>query len=62
MNDNSSFMLEHLGEHTKVFNLKQSIIQTMKNGVNTFDLGGTASTKEVTREVIKNYREIYDHS
>ena len=27
-----------------------------------FDLGGTASTKEVTREVIKNYREIYDHS
>jgi hypothetical protein len=28
----------------------------------SFDLGGTASTKEVTREVIKNYREIYDHS
>lgn len=27
----------------------------------SFDLGGTASTKEVTREVIKNYREIYDH-
>jgi len=56
------FMLEHLGEHTKACNLKQSIIQTMKNGFNTFDLGGTASTKEVTREVIKNYREIYDHS
>jgi len=28
----------------------------------SFDLGDTASTKEVTREVIKNYREIYDHS
>lgn len=28
----------------------------------SFNLGGTASTKEVTQEVIKNYREIYDHS
>jgi len=28
----------------------------------SLDLGGTASTKKVTREVIKNYREIYDHS
>lgn len=47
---------------SEAINLKQSIIQTMKNGFNTFDVGGTASTKEVTREVIRNYRETYAHS
>jgi len=32
-------------------------------GVDRIEVGGgTASTKEVTQEVIKNYRESYDYS
>lgn len=50
-------MLEYLGESDKASKLKKAIIQTMKDGFNTFDLGGKAKTKEVTKQVIKNYKK-----
>lgn len=55
-------MLEYLGESKKALNLRKAIIQTIKNNYITFDLGGTVSTKETTQEVIKNYKENYDHN
>lgn len=55
-------MLDYLGESQKALNLRKAIIQIIKNNCLTFDLGGTASTKDVTQEVIKNYKENYDHN
>lgn len=55
-------MLEYLGEFEKALNLRRAIVQTIKNNCVTFDLGGSASTQEVTKQVIKNYRKIYDHN
>ncbi|KKS46182.1 hypothetical protein A3J20_01560 [Candidatus Gottesmanbacteria bacterium RIFCSPLOWO2_02_FULL_42_29] len=55
-------MLEYLGEFKKALSLKKAIIQTIKNNCVTFDLGGNAKTSEVTREVIINYKKIYDHN
>jgi tartrate dehydrogenase/decarboxylase/D-malate dehydrogenase len=45
-------MLEHLGEHKAAARLMKAIEQVTANGVHTPDLGGKATTKDVTRAVV----------
>lgn len=46
-------MLQFLGEHILANEIRQSILKTIQKGVITPDLGGKASTTEVTNEVIR---------
>ena len=76
MSGNSSFMTFYKGiidstlregQQYHLANFTQSnqrkIVQMLSQvGVDRIEVGGTASTKEVTQEVIKNYRESYDYS
>ena len=49
-----SMMLEHLGEHSIANELNDAIINSLTTRkVLTPDLGGTASTSQVTDEIIK---------
>ena len=45
-------LLEWAGERSKAILLDNAVKKTIKNGVKTPDLGGTNSTKEVTRSII----------
>lgn len=49
-------MLEYLGETQVAANLRRSILTVIRNNCVTKDLGGQASTSEVTDTVIKVYR------
>ena len=44
-------MLEHLGAGTAARSLMTAVEQTLEAGVVTPDLGGTATTEEVTEQV-----------
>ncbi|OGG02667.1 hypothetical protein A2W14_01310 [Candidatus Gottesmanbacteria bacterium RBG_16_37_8] len=55
------FMLDYLGEAEKSRVLKEAIFDVIKKRTVTADLGGQAKTSEVTKAVIKSYRNIYDH-
>jgi methanogen homoisocitrate dehydrogenase len=48
----AKMLLEWAGERNKAILLDNAVKQTIKNGVKTPDLGGTNSTKEVTRSII----------
>ena len=48
-----AMMLEHLGEPKAAAKLMKAIEQVTANGVHTPDLGGKASTKDVTRAVVE---------
>jgi len=51
----SSFqMLQHLGLHKTKARIENALIQTLKDGIKTGDLGGKANTKEFTRAIISN--------
>ena len=47
----AALMLEHLGEPAPAQRLMSAVGSVIKSGVRTRDLGGTASTDEVTRAV-----------
>jgi isopropylmalate/isohomocitrate dehydrogenase-like protein len=51
-----AMMLEHLGEKKSAQRVRQAIIKTTAFGTKTFDLGGKASTTEVTDAVINNLK------
>ena len=46
-------MLDHLGEHAAAADIIQAIGQVTQQGIFTVDLGGKASTQEVTTAVLK---------
>ena len=48
----AKMLLEWAGERSKAILLDNAVKKTIKNGVKTPDLGGTNSTKEVTRSII----------
>lgn len=51
----SSFqMLQHLGLHKTKARIEAALIQTLKDGIKTGDLGGKANTKEFTKAIIGN--------
>ncbi|MBE0539473.1 MAG: NADP-dependent isocitrate dehydrogenase [Ignavibacterium sp.] len=51
----SSFqMLQHLGLHKTKTRIENALIQTLKDGIKTGDLGGKANTKEFTKAIISN--------
>lgn len=51
----SSFqMLQHLGLHKTKLRIEAALIQTLKDGIKTGDLGGKANTKEFTHAIISN--------
>ncbi len=53
-------MLEYLGLHKNAIALNQAINQVLMNEiVLTADLGGKATTKEITEAIIKEYQVIY---
>lgn len=47
-------MLEHLGEQEAAAQLMSAVEETCKAGIMTPDIGGTATTKDVTESVIAN--------
>ena len=52
----ASLMLEHLGEAAAAAMLMRAVEQVCASGVMTPDLGGTATTKDVTRAVVEALR------
>lgn len=53
-------MLEYLGERQIADKLRRSILDVIKNNCVTRDLGGQASSSEITDEVIKIYKRDYN--
>jgi tartrate dehydrogenase/decarboxylase/D-malate dehydrogenase len=54
----AALMLEHLGEAPSAARLMKGIEKVTKRGVHTPDLGGKATTAEVTRAVIAEVADI----
>lgn len=54
-------MLDYLGEVEKAKILDEAIFEVIKKKFITTDMGGTAKTSEVTKEVVKYYKRIYDN-
>ncbi len=52
----AKMLLEWSGQHDKAALLDTSVTQTLKKGVMTPDIGGTNSTAEVAREIIRRIR------
>ncbi len=50
----AAMLLEHISERTAALRVRAAVRQTMSEGVLTQDLGGKASTDEVTRAVLRN--------
>lgn len=55
-----AMMLEHLGEHKAAQDLVRAFEAALRQGTRTADLGGTASTEEVTTAVVA--RLVNDHA
>lgn len=54
-------MLEYLGETKIAENLTKAVNSVLKSGtIVTSDLGGTASTDEITNEIIRKYKEEFN--
>ena len=49
-------LLEWAGKSEKASLVDVSVKQTIRKGITTRDLGGTSSTDEVAREIIRNLR------
>jgi tartrate dehydrogenase/decarboxylase/D-malate dehydrogenase len=47
-------MLEHFGVHDEAKAVQRAIEDTTGNGIRTRDVGGTATTAEVTAAIIDN--------
>ena len=48
----AAMLLVHIGHHTAAGRVRQAVMDTLRAGILTPDLGGTATTKAVTRRVI----------
>ncbi len=58
----SSFqMLQHLGLHKTKTRIESALIQTLKDGIKTGDLGGKANTREFTKAVISNLEPVTEN-
>ncbi|HCY76528.1 MAG TPA: NADP-dependent isocitrate dehydrogenase [Ignavibacteriales bacterium] len=58
----SSFqMLQHLGLHKTKTRIENALIQTLKDGIKTGDLGGKANTKEFTKAIISNIDPVVEN-
>ena len=58
----SSFqLLQHLGLHKTKTRIENALIQTLKDGIKTGDLGGKANTKEFTRAIISNIHPVIEN-
>lgn len=58
----SSFqMLQHLGLHITKTRIEKALIQTLKDGIKTGDLGGKSNTKEFTKAIISNIDPAVDN-
>lgn len=53
----AAMMLAYLGHPVLADRLARAVLDTARAGVNTADLGGSASTEDVTREVCRRLRE-----
>ena len=49
-------MLNYIGENEKAINIKNALLETLKSGIKTKDLGGNAKCSEFTDAVIKQLR------
>ena len=49
----AAMLLEHLGHHAAAARVRHAVMDTLRAGILTPDLGGTATTQAVTRSVIK---------
>ncbi|MBK7227698.1 MAG: NADP-dependent isocitrate dehydrogenase [Ignavibacteriales bacterium] len=57
----SSFqMLQHLGLHKTKLRIESALIQTLKDGIKTGDLGGKSNTKEFTKAIISNLEPVLE--
>jgi len=52
----ATMLLEWAGECEKASLVDVSVKQTISKGITTRDIGGTSSTNEVAREIIRNIR------
>ena len=50
----AALLLDHMGQDAAAQRVRQAVNETAQQGVLTRDLGGTATTQEVTREIIEN--------
>ncbi len=48
----AAMLLVHIGHHTAAGRVRQAVMDMLRAGILTPDLGGTATTKAVTRRVI----------
>ncbi len=48
----AAMLLVHIGHHTAAGCVRRAVMDTLRAGILTPDLGGTATTKAVTRRVI----------
>lgn len=47
-------MLKYIGEHSSADKIERALFKTIKNGILTADLGGSAKCSEFTQEIINN--------
>jgi homoisocitrate dehydrogenase len=50
----AAMMMEHIGESNAARGVRAAVMQALSEGILTRDLGGSASTDEVTRAVLRN--------
>jgi isocitrate/isopropylmalate dehydrogenase len=50
----AAMMMEHIGENNAARGVRAAVMQALSEGILTRDLGGSASTDEVTRAVLRN--------
>ena len=53
-------MLQHLGLHKTKLRIESALIQTLKDGIKTGDLGGKSNTKEFTKAIISNLEPVLE--
>lgn len=50
----AQYLLKHLGEHAAAEKISCAVEKTLKAGIKTKDLGGTAAASEITKSIIEN--------
>jgi homoisocitrate dehydrogenase len=50
----SAMLLDHIGQPAAAQRVRTAIIETLRSGLTTRDLGGAATTKEITRAIVSH--------
>ena len=50
----AAMLLDHIGQGAAAQRVRQAVNATVEQGVLPRDLGGTATTREVTRHIVSN--------